>query len=555
MTSAPHSRPRCLRNVGRPVSAWVLASITAIRLSAAIVPTGEVAPLYPAGNPDPWNVGDALLVGDSAVGSLSIDGGSDVMSSGGTQGFNPLVTGTVTVADAGSTWINSGDLLLGVFGTGKLNVLGSGRVENQSAFLGQVNGTGQALVSGSGSQWLSAGNLVVGNAASGQLTIEQQGFVHSNSGRIGLNPSATGTVIVDGQQSAWEVANSLSVGDPVNGGMASLSLTGAGSRVYIGGTAKTQGAMLPVTETAVVISGTGSTAQLSIYGGNTVQSSGAAYLGVGAGESGSALILGAGTNWQNGGNVYVGQGGSGTLTLASGGMVSTGGIVSVGANGLVTGMGTVVGAVENSGAVAPGQSIGSLMIAGNYTQSAAGKLQIELAGTSAGSFDTLTSSAQIVLAGTLDVNLAMNGGTPFEPQVGNAFQILTASVSLSGTFTNFELPALGAGRMWRIHYGPTTASLAVTLAGDYNDNGIVDAADYTVWRDLQGGAYDPRADGDTNGVVDVLDFNIWKANFGLTAGPGGGSVSAAASVPEPAALLLGMSLLAILSLISRSPRR
>lgn len=555
MTSASLWRPQYVRGAGRPVFAWVVVCAMAIRLSATIVPTGEVAPLYPIGNPDPWNVGDALLVGDSAVGSLSISNGSDVISSGGTQGFNPLITGTVTVTDDGSTWISSGDLLLGVFGTGKLNVLNSGHVENQNAFLGQVSGTGQALVSGSGSQWLSSGNLVVGNAAAGHLTIAQQGFVHSSSARIGLNPSAVGTVVVDGQQSAWEVANSLSVGDPMNGGMASLALTGSGSRVYIGGAAKTQGTMLPVTETAVVISGIGSSAQLAIYGGNSVQSTGAAYLGVGVGESGSALIQGAGSHWQNGGSVYVGQSGAGTLTLANGGKVSTGAVVAVGANGLVTGTGTVVGAVENSGTVAPGQSIGSLTINGSYAQTSVGKLQLEIAGTSAGSFDTLTSSAQIVLAGTLDVDLALSGGTPFAPELGNAFQILTAGVSMSGKFTSFELPALGAGKMWQVRYGSTIASLAVALAGDYNDNGVIDAADYTVWRDLQAGAYDPRADGDTNGVVDVMDYNIWKANFGLSSGAGGGSGVGAASVPEPAALSLGMSLLVNLTVISRSRRR
>ena len=60
------------------------------------------------------------------------------------------------------------------------------------------------------------------------------------------------------------------------------------------------------------------------------------------------------------------------------------------------------------------------------------------------------------------------------------------------------------------------------LAGDYNSNGIVDAADYTVWRDTLGSTSDFRADGSgstpgvPDGVVDALDYDFWKANFGQT---------------------------------------
>ena len=93
--------------------------------------------------------------------------------------------------------------------------------------------------------------------------------------------------------------------------------------------------------------------------------------------------------------------------------------------------------------------------------------------------------------------------------------------------------------MWRLSYSATAATLAVALAGDYNGNGVVDAADYTVWRDLQGKTLDPRADGNTDGVINLADYNIWKASFGLAAGAGsfGGQ-----AVPEP---VLGCSLLTI----------
>jgi hypothetical protein len=52
---------------------------------------------------------------------------------------------------------------------------------------------------------------------------------------------------------------------------------------------------------------------------------------------------------------------------------------------------------------------------------------------------------------------------------------------------------------------------------DYNGNGSVDAADYTVWRDTYGTA-DPRADGNGNGAVDDGDYELWKSHFGPPVG-------------------------------------
>jgi hypothetical protein len=67
------------------------------------------------------------------------------------------------------------------------------------------------------------------------------------------------------------------------------------------------------------------------------------------------------------------------------------------------------------------------------------------------------------------------------------------------------------------------------VTGDYNSNGVVDAADYVLWRN--GG---PLAnEGDTPGTVNQADYNVWRASFGNGAA---GLVSAA--VPEPSTLML-----------------
>ncbi len=80
----------------------------------------------------------------------------------------------------------------------------------------------------------------------------------------------------------------------------------------------------------------------------------------------------------------------------------------------------------------------------------------------------------------------------------------------------------------------------MVLPGDYNADGIIDAADYSVWRDQFGQTGTGlAADGDGNSVVNQLDYDYWKAGFGNTSGPGIGSSSA---VPEPSGSMMIVTL-------------
>ena len=93
---------------------------------------------------------------------------------------------------------------------------------------------------------------------------------------------------------------------------------------------------------------------------------------------------------------------------------------------------------------------------------------------------------------------------------------------------------------------------APTLTGDYNDNGAVDAADYSAWRDALAAGSTTLTNDPTPGTVDESDFTYWRSHFGEALGGGTGTGAgsiARASVPEPSAVaLILIALLAILHL-------
>jgi hypothetical protein len=84
-------------------------------------------------------------------------------------------------------------------------------------------------------------------------------------------------------------------------------------------------------------------------------------------------------------------------------------------------------------------------------------------------------------------------------------------------------------------------SIAVPgVAGDYNGNGVVDTADYVLWRN--GGPLQNEVSGVTPGSVTAEDYDAWRSRFGNTSGSGSGNPA----VPEPAVcgLLIAIGLCA-----------
>jgi len=114
-----------------------------------------------------------------------------------------------------------------------------------------------------------------------------------------------------------------------------------------------------------------------------------------------------------------------------------------------------------------------------------------------------------------------------EGNAGNLYVIDMGGTRGDPNFSS-DYPNAGKGQIFM---------LVPVLPGDYNDNGIVDTADFTVWRDHLGTTFalPNEVSGTTPGAVTIEDYNAWKARFGNSLA-GAGSDSAA--VPEPSSAIL-----------------
>jgi hypothetical protein len=140
----------------------------------------------------------------------------------------------------------------------------------------------------------------------------------------------------------------------------------------------------------------------------------------------------------------------------------------------------------------------------------------------------------LTLGGTLNVSL-ING---FSPTLGNSFDILDWG-ALTGTFATLQLPALAGGLQWNTSQLYTIGVLSIAsvgVSGDYNNNGVVDAADYVVWRKNQG-TTNTLPNDPNGGTIGTAQYSNWRNHFGQTFGSGSGA-SANVAVPEPATLVL-----------------
>jgi len=172
-------------------------------------------------------------------------------------------------------------------------------------------------------------------------------------------------------------------------------------------------------------------------------------------------------------------------------------------------------------------NINALNVQGDLTLDIGSTLAIDIFAENV--LDRLVVTDLLTAGGTLDVDFVV--GSP-DLAAGDVFDILDFG-SIAGAFDAFDLPLLATGLAWDTSGLLTMGTLEVIdfvgIPGDFNADGWVDAADFTVWRDNFGADESllPAGSSDNSGTIDAADYDLWSLNFGNSI------ASSNAIVPEP----------------------
>ncbi|HEY3392567.1 MAG TPA: hypothetical protein VGK58_07660 [Lacipirellulaceae bacterium] len=352
-----------------------------------------------------------LGVGYSGEASLTIADGVTVASTFGHLGIQPGSKGTATVSGENSKWAISGNLFIGRGGVGELTLADGGALSNDAARIDN----GKLVVSGSGSTWTNTGLLLVAadSNSNAELLIEDGAHVSSamlsglsSASRIGTGYMSTGKATVTGPGSTWIDAAYLTVGADgtgmltiSNGGRIfiafgsvgafgfSFGSNGSGMAVVTGA-----GSSWHIDERLAI--GTNRPGTLTISDGGQV-SSASGDIGNDSAANGTVIVTGDGSRWTITDDLYVGRSfGQGTLNIGPGGTVFVGDVISISSSSRLNLEGGTLAAssmppnpdgrfnwtagtlhvgryngnlINSAGVLAPGQSAGSTTITGNYT--------------------------------------------------------------------------------------------------------------------------------------------------------------------------------------------
>ena len=125
--------------------------------------------------------------------------------------------------------------------------------------------------------------------------------------------------------------------------------------------------------------------------------------------------------------------------------------------GIVTGNGAIEGSLDNFATISPGDTIGAIVVSGDYVQEASGRLLIEIAESG---YDTLTIGGNASLDGALDIRL-LNG---FVPTLGETFYVLSSSFLFDNRFADIEGLYFGQGERFDVEYSANGVTLVAVAA-------------------------------------------------------------------------------------------
>ncbi len=385
-----------------------------------------------------WTTTGNFLVGVRGEADVVVHGGGIVEATSSVVGFDAGSSGLVVVTDAGSAFSIANGIHVGGDGEGGLVAIAGGVVQSSEGMLANTQASfGGTLISGNGSAWLNSGKLVVANSGSAELYVEDGGRLTSVGAEIGRFSASVGSVSVTGAGSTWENSGDLHVAGEGEGELsiaedALVKVTGttfvgtaAGSFGIVNiGAALGQAPLSPGKfETSKVAFGQGNGALVFNHTATD-------YLFAPAIEgAGTIAVLSGSTTLSADSSGFTGQAIiDGGATLVVNGRL--GGTLHVLAAARLMGSGTVGSTtIASGGTVAPGNSIGTLNVAGGVTFGAGSIYEVEVdpAGTGA---DLIHATGKASLNGGTVRHVGL-GGT-YKPFA--TYEILAADGGVSGTF-------------------------------------------------------------------------------------------------------------------------
>ncbi|HEX5472148.1 MAG TPA: choice-of-anchor Q domain-containing protein [Lacipirellulaceae bacterium] len=170
-------------------------------------------------------------------------------------------------------------------------------------------------------------------------------------------------------------------------------------------------------------------------------------------------------------------------------------------------------------------------LAYDFVASADGSGNLELVGAnnlirSQNAYQSIAVSSDDPLLGAL----ANNGGPtlthelmPGSPAIGQGSNLLNLSTDQRGT--SYSRVVGGVADIGAFELQTVTPP---ELPGDYNGTGIVNAADYVIWRKTVGAQVSQYSGADGNGssIIDSGDYDVWRSHFGVSTSGTSANVSA-----------------------------
>ncbi|MBK4735114.1 autotransporter-associated beta strand repeat-containing protein [Noviherbaspirillum pedocola] len=401
-----------------------------------------------------FNTARSLAIDSNA--QVSVDGNNTVASTGAVSGNGALIkdgAGTLNIAGnashGGGTIVNNGTLVLGgnnsYTGGNVVNAGGTLQVA-KDASLGAASNVvvlnGGTLATTA--TFDTARNVTLAsnssiNVADGTTLTEKGQF--SGSGR--LYKDGSGTLVLTGDNIAWTGGTTIDAGlvkvtSPTGIGTGDVILNGGIIQTTV---TLTTGQKINVAANTTIYTDANTTTTLTGTMSNTElgESSDGCFI-----KSGAGTLNMAGTaTLKNGTCVQQGM-------LRANGVLNS--IVTVDQGAYLRGSGLVTGPITVSGTLAPGNSPGTLTVSSTVTMNPGSAFQADINGLGTASGPGNYSRLLITGAGnqyiangaTLLPNLVnitgANTYTPYVPQVGDTFRIVTAEGGINGRFAPLTQP-------------------------------------------------------------------------------------------------------------------